>query len=137
MLDGSFRPRSDQIATAGGSAVGSVNNVDGCGNGAAGTLFYKTDSRLIINNEGKQTAKLTIITAPKAEVDPYAQYDESKPSVVAKSMIIDGNAVVLINTKESSAVEFEELWMNDDVTLAFTTHKIDPFTVILGDKQRI
>lgn len=41
IFDGGFSVRTQQVTAAGGSSVKSDINQDGCGNGAAGTLFYR------------------------------------------------------------------------------------------------
>lgn len=50
VFDGEFRPPERSINAAGGTAYDSLLNIDGCGNGAAGTIMYRSDSKLIISN---------------------------------------------------------------------------------------
>ena len=86
-------------------AVGSQINIEGCGNGAAGTIFYRNDSRLLINNGDKQTDKFTLIKTPPPQdplvIDPFAEPDQTTdqpqlPSVIAKSLVVWGRAEVLL-----------------------------------------
>jgi len=51
VFDGDFRPPERNIKAAGGTAYDSLLNLDGCGNGAAGTILYRRDGRLIISNQ--------------------------------------------------------------------------------------
>lgn len=41
------------MTTAGGAAINASNNTDGCGNGGAGTVWYRIIDRLYVDNEGK------------------------------------------------------------------------------------
>ena len=52
------------MSTAGGAAINAPHNTNGCGNGAAGTVYFKRDSRLLIDNENKLTVKRTVLSAP-------------------------------------------------------------------------
>ena len=63
VFDGGFSIRAQQIRTSGGISVNTKLNIGGCGNGAAGTLFYKNLSKLIVDNDYKLTDKKTILTA--------------------------------------------------------------------------
>lgn len=56
--------------------------MDGCGNGAAGTLYYKSNGILVIDNEHKVTVKKTVLTANKLP--------GGGPSVLTNSVIVDG-----------------------------------------------
>ena len=56
------------------TAYGGVSDVDtegGCGNGAAGSIWYKTEDSLIINNNKTVTDKMTVIKIP-----PQSQVEE-------------------------------------------------------------
>jgi hypothetical protein len=53
VFDGGFSALPEQVSTAGGAAINAPFNTNGCGNGAAGTVYYKKESRLIIDNENK------------------------------------------------------------------------------------
>lgn len=64
VFDGGFSVLESQVSTAGGSALNATNNTDGCGNGGAGTVWYRKLDRLYVDNEGKQTIKPTMLTPP-------------------------------------------------------------------------
>jgi hypothetical protein len=112
------------VSSGGGFATNSLLNIDGCGNGASGTIFYKNESILIINNDGKPTTQRTIIDAPESK---------TSSSVIARSVMIEGGSLVLINSNQNTELAFEELLMSDDTELAFTTQRFDPFSIILSD----
>jgi len=83
VFEGDFSPPHHQVSAAGGFSINSIQNTDGCGNGAAGTIFYKNEDKVLINNEGKPTVRLTIVRAPESD---------SFSSVLAHSVIIEGGA---------------------------------------------
>jgi len=60
------------------------NETDGCANGAAGTIWYKTSDRLIVDNKNVTTARFTLLTPP-----PGSQ-DDSGSHLVAEDMLIQG-----------------------------------------------
>lgn len=72
MIDGNVGITSSQVTTQGGAAYNSTLNVDGCGNGAAGTLYFIATDTLIVDNEGKMTPKKTVLkaTTPKSGTNP-------------------------------------------------------------------
>ena len=91
IFDGKMQVSSAQVTTAGGQAINSALNTNGCGNGAAGTLFYRSQSILVIDNEGLPTVKRTVLTANA----PVAQ---NNPSKIADSVMIFGGAQVWIDS---------------------------------------
>ncbi len=98
VLDGNVGITPAQVSTQGGSAFNSTLNVDGCGNGAAGTLYYTTTDSLIIDNESKLTPKKTVIKAytPQLGVTP----------TIGSSVLIDGGASVYVDIQKSITVAF-------------------------------
>lgn len=84
VLDGGFSVNAYQVSAQGGAAINSKLNIDGCGNGAAGTLFYKSNGILVIDNEHKVTVKKTVLTANKLT--------GGGPSILSSSVLIDGYA---------------------------------------------
>lgn len=114
------------MTAAGGGAHNSKLNTDGCGNGAAGTLFYKTESKLVIDNENKLTPKKTVLTARQNQ-------NEKSPAIIAKTVLIDGGADVWIDSHASNWLQFNDLELTGDVTLGIVSSNSDMFTLSLGD----
>jgi len=91
VFDGNFNVRTQQVSAAGGGAYNSKLNEDGCGNGGAGTLYIKNQSRLIVDNENKLSPKKTVLTAKR-------NMHTDSPSIIAKHILIDGGADVWIDS---------------------------------------
>ena len=91
VFDGGFELRPEQVSTAGGLAMKTEINHDGCGNGAAGTLFYAAQNKLLIDNEHKLTTKKTVIK-------PVVASDGS--ATIADVVQLEGFAQVYIKSED-------------------------------------
>ena len=61
-MDGNFSISSEQVSAYGG--VADVETEYGCGNAGAGSIWYRTEDRLVIDNNGTLTDKYTVIQIP-------------------------------------------------------------------------
>lgn len=128
IFDGGFSVRHEQVTAAGGSSVKSSINQDGCGNGAAGTLFYRHESKLVVDNENKPTPKKTVLVAN----NPNKPGAESQPSILAKTVEIVGQADVWIDSTANSWLKFDDLTVTEDAVLGIVASNTQRFTLSLG-----
>lgn len=105
------------MTAAGGSSLKASDNLDGCGNGAAGTLFYRHESKLVVDNENKPTPKKTVLRA----TNPNKPGDGHKPSVLAKTVQVVGAADVWVDSNANSWLKFDDLTVTDDAILGIVT----------------
>jgi len=62
VLDGFFDIPEEQVVMNGGQA--SVDTIDNCGNAASGTLWYRDEDRLVIDNKDVVTQRYTLVKPP-------------------------------------------------------------------------
>jgi hypothetical protein len=129
IFDGGFDVRTEQVTAAGGAAYNTEINIDGCGNGAAGTLYYKNHSKLVIDNENKLTPKKTIVQAKH-----ILQKNKHTPSVIAKHILIDGGADVYIANNHNNWLQVYDLELTEGTTLGVVTSDPDNFTLSMGGR---
>lgn len=86
------------MAQAHGGTAGSVfrDNTDGCGNGAAGSTYFKKEDYLNIDNSGIHTNKYTVVET-KLRKDFAHSEDEY---LIANIIIIEHNARVWVKGHE-------------------------------------
>ena len=63
VFDKNFTIPVDQVSAYGGLVDNQTG--DGCGNGAAGSIWYRTEDSLIIKNNKTITDKMTVIKIPQ------------------------------------------------------------------------
>ena len=64
-MDNNFDMSEERIDARGGTANGRDDyTYVGCGNGGAGTIWFKTSDRLIIDNKNVETARFTLLNPP-------------------------------------------------------------------------
>lgn len=128
VFDGGFSLNETQVTTAGGAAINAPGNTNGCGNGGAGTVWYRNLDRLYVDNEGKQTMKPTMLTPPPNQVT-----NGSAPQKIASSILIQGSANVQFKNV-SSWLLIDEFVMNDNVTVGYQS-PLTSMTLQIGQTQ--
>jgi hypothetical protein len=78
----------------------------GCANGAAGTVWMKSEDLLMVDNKHKPTNKMTRIMAP------HASQEKGKPHLIAKKVHVYGRANIEI-LGEKNFMAFDDLKMSE------------------------
>lgn len=83
---------------------------EGCANGAAGTIWFKKDDILIVDNKWKRSDKFTRMEAPT-----YHQ-KLNEPHLIAKSVMLKGHAKGAV-IGEHHWMAFDNLYLGHNVTM--------------------
>ena len=114
VLDGGLVIDPTQVDASGGTSdfspyVEEIHN--SCSNGAAGTLWYRHEDRLVVDNKGKKTEKKTRILAP------WGSQREGLPHLIAKDIVLVGKSQSQIRG-EHNFLAFENLHMREGAILS-------------------
>lgn len=117
VLDDNFAIPVEQVSANGGTA--DVETEGGCGNGAAGTIWYRPEDALYVDNKDTETDKMTVVTIPPASQVP------EQPEVLAKKLVVQGRSNLGVQGEHRS-VAFDELEMHSHskVSLGETKDKL-------------
>jgi len=105
------------VKANGGLAINSTLNVDGCGNGAAGTIWYRTNDRLIVDNNDIETLSQTFLQPST----PPSTWKISTP-YISLDFLIKGEANVQIQGTHFQ-IQFGDLEMQGSVVLSILNDK--------------
>ena len=126
VFDGGFELRPEQVSTAGGLAMKTETNHDGCGNGAAGTTFYAAQNKLLIDNEHKLTTKKTVIK-PVVAADGTA--------TIADVVQLQGFAQVYINSQDHFHLTLPRLELGQNTTFGIASFQNQPYQLNIGEQS--
>ena len=94
VLDGDF---SSSFATAYGGLSSHTVGIDGCGNGAAGTIWNRKTEKLLVDNNGQKTRSVTNLKAKERSAKYAGKF------MVGKTFIVRGGSYALVNMETNSA----------------------------------
>ena len=105
MFDKNFYISSHQVRANGGVSEQDEDG-DGCKNGASGTVWYRTNDTLVVNNNEANSTAYTVVRVPSAK----ATLDGDKYELSKKLYVADG-ARLFVEDDEHKDMTFDELYV--------------------------
>ena len=85
LVDGSWEGKKEMFDASGGLSDFNTTDYNGCANGAAGTIWFKSDDILIVDNKDKISNKFTRLLAPTHHTRKL-----DSPHLIATTLILQG-----------------------------------------------